>query len=566
MGNILAYICPCCLKRRQIVSCSMDVELTDNLLIEEPAETDLIRADPEHIDDVRINISNLVIQRECKPSDIYDFVNVLGEGAYGTVVKVRHKITDSFRAMKIIKKEQLGVDLEMLESEVRILKLLDHPNIIKIFEFFQDDYNFYIVSELCAQGDLFEKLSKIQTMNEMIVKLIMHQILSAVSYLHSKNVIHGDLKLENILIDSIKFNPRMSFNASAQADIIKLNQERKESRNLKRTTFDNFSKFELKLIDFGCSKIMKQKTKKVTGIIGTSFYVAPEVLAGDYNEKCDMWSCGVLMYILLCGIPPFIGDTDQKVFNEIAKGEFNFNPEEFKNVSNEAKDLIKKLMSYNPLGRLSANEALVHDFFKQDIDPNNIFNENIDSRSVLGNLKQFRSSVKFHQAVTAYITHNFAEKEEISKLRKMFTYLDKNNDGKITKEELLLCYKDTGEFISESEIDGILSSIDNDGDGFIEYEEFIRATLDKKKLFSEVNLKAAFDLFDKDKSDEISCSEIKNIIFGNKELPEGLMKEFLGQINKTETDVINFEEFKILMEKGQSRKSIDYENSITETD
>lgn len=515
----------------------------------------------QKIEDLQINVAKVVVERKCSPSEMYDLIKELGSGTFGKVCKVQHKQSKELRAMKIISKNMVNdkVEYEQIEFEINILKRLDHPNILKLFEFFQDDINYYIVTELCEHGDLFEKLERMKCMNELAVKLLMYQILSSVSYLHSKGVIHGDLKLENILIDSVNYNHRTSFNTSVNIDVKNFLQDRSSNSIKSRTEalkpsskndngyfFKNMSNYEIKIIDFGCSKIFNKKERKLSGIIGTSIYCSPEVLKDEYNEKCDIWACGVIMYMLLSGFAPFDGETEEDIFEKISKGKFTFNFSEFNEVSLDAKDLLIKLLTYDADKRISAKQALSHSFFTGGIKPSDSYRDSVDAR-VLTDLKKIRSSLKFQQAVVTYISHNFADKEEVNKIRKIFKFLDSNGDGVVSKEELLDGYKSLGEEVSEEALDFIIKAIDNDGSGCIEYEEFIRASLDKTKLLTESNLKMAFDLFDIDQSGLISCEEIKQIIFGEKIISEILIDEFLATINKTKCDYLSFEDFKLLM-------------------
>ncbi len=294
---------------------------------------------------------------------------------------------------------------------------------------------------------------------------------------------------------------------------------------------ENFSNFEIKLIDFGCSKIFKKGNRKFQDIIGTLFYIAPEVIKNNYNEKCDLWSCGVIMYFLLVGFPPFFALTDTEVFEQILSADFSFAFAEFENVSESAKDLIKKLLEVNPKKRLSAKEALEHEFF-QEISSNRLNEYNLDF-SVLQNLKKNKIEQKFQQAVVSFLVYNFAKKDEIINLRKLFKTIDFDQDGRISKEELMVAMKKFDNLeITEKEIEEILYVIDSDKSGFLEYEEFIAATINKKGLFTDENLKAAFYLFDQDKNGTISTEEIRNILIGKAtNIPEKVVNDLYKQIN-----------------------------------
>lgn len=499
------------------------------------------KSDVNSFHQVKIKTSQFVFKKEGFPSDYYTKQEILGKGAYGTVCKVLHKSSGQIRSMKIISKSNFSnsYTINYIEDEIKILKNLDHPNIIKIFEFFVDCENFYIVTEYCSEGSLFDKLIQIKYFNEFVVKLLMFQLISAVNYLHSQNVIHGDLKLENILIDSLILRKKLSFVSSIKKDGLDLIESL-------QTKCENFSKFEIKLIDFGCSKIFTQSQKRFSDIIGTVFYVAPEVLANDYSEKSDIWSCGVIMYLLLCGRMPFTGETDEDIADNITRGEFNFEHKEFDKVSCHAKDLIEKMLTYNQNERPSASQILNHPFFNFGFDRNNLYNDEIDSEIILTKLKKLSACSKFQQAVLTFITHNFVEKDEVLNLKKIFKLIDTNSDGKISREELLWSYYEIGINIKNQELEDIIKIIDDDNNGYIEYEEFLRATVDKKTLLSEINLKQAFDLFDEDKSGIISFNEIKNIIGAEGKISDEVITQILKEINK-ESGEITYDEFKELM-------------------
>ena len=263
--------------------------------------------------DFKIKEGMLVKETKADPYSIYDNLSVIGEGAFGKVEKVQHKKSKEIRAMKIIHKEriQLGSEEEQdLINEINIVKTLDHPNIMKVFEYFNDSNCLYIVSELLSGGELFDKIQENKFFKEEVCAYLMKQIFSAVNFCHEKNIIHRDLKPENVLIESEE-------------------EARKEF-------------FTIKLIDFGtCGKI--KKGQKMDEQVGTPYYTAPEVLNNDYNEKCDLWSCGVILYLMLCGKHPFNGNDDNEIYDEIKRCNIEFNDEEWDTISNEAKDLIKKL-------------------------------------------------------------------------------------------------------------------------------------------------------------------------------------------------------------------------------
>ena len=525
-----------------------------------------------------ISTLNVIRKKEGDPLSNYEVIKTLGNGTYGNVYKVIHKTTGNVRAMKIIPKNNLkaGFTESEIETEITILKNLDHPKIIKIYEFYNDNDNYYLINEYCSEGDLAEKLHLMKFFPECIVKVLMFQIFSAVAYLHSRRIFHGDLKLENIMIDSSlpssgqKKERKNSFISSIKEDAQSINENFMRSHTVsfdqregieinpnqnilikspekKKLKYSKMKNFDLKLIDFGCSKIFTKYKSDFEDVIGTLLYCSPEVLKNNYNEKCDIWSCGVIMYALLSGDFPFIGKNEKEVIQKILNGKLEFTSPQFFSVSDQAKDLIEKCLEYNKNKRISITDALKHPFFTEDLDPLNIFQENIDNKEVLYQLKSFSKQSKFYQAVLAFLSHNFAGKDYLDRLKKIFFSIDLNLDGKISRDELLYAYRSSGIDIEENQIQEIMESIDFDNNGFIEYEEFIRVTLPKKHLFKEENLKTAFDLFDLDKNGRISLNELKEVLSLGGNVEESVIRELMKEIQQSDKEDITFKKFKKIM-------------------
>jgi len=260
-------------------------------------------------DNIIISKENLISHKKGKISKEYTLGKTIGEGSFGQVRLAIHKPTKQMRAVKILKKA--NINMKSLVNEISILSKLSHPSIMQIFEIFEDKINIYIVSEYCKGGELFDIISEKGSFSEKEACIVMKQIMSGICYCHQKRIVHRDLKPENILMDG-------------------------DSNDL-----------SLKIIDWGCAKTIKKK-ERLHKADGTAYYIAPEVLKGDYDEKCDIWSCGVIFYILLCGYPPFNAETDEEIFSAVLKGEFVFPEEEWNSVSEEAKNLIKKMLVLDP--------------------------------------------------------------------------------------------------------------------------------------------------------------------------------------------------------------------------
>lgn len=222
----------------------------------------------------------------------YIFEKIINSDHTGLVRLASHKISGQKRAIKTIQKDTISNDMKLRArffTEVDILRSADHPNIIRLYEFYEDITHFHLVTEYVPGGELFDYIIKSKMLSEPIAAHFMRQLLSAVAYCHSNNIVHRDLKPENLLIDV------QSVGAT------------------------------LKVIDFGLSAFLESSKEKLTKKFGTSYYMAPEVLRKDYNEKCDIWSCGVILYILLSGKQPFNGISSRQIVRRVQQGQFSFN-------------------------------------------------------------------------------------------------------------------------------------------------------------------------------------------------------------------------------------------------
>ena len=516
----------------------------------------------EDIDNIKVDSNVLFMQRHQSPWKFYEELEELGSGFYGVVKKVRLiKNPEIIRAMKIIPEENIlqGEGASLID-EIEILKNLQHPNIMKVYESFVDNHNYYIVSELCDQGHLLSKLEKLGKMDQIVVKFLMDQIFNAVAYLHSKNIMHGDLKLENVLLYTASkrggkrftlINQDFNEDESLTEDINKNFRKRQTSSKSKNYIKDMMN-YEIKLIDFGCSKyfVRNNKKKKLSGIIGTSIYCSPEVVDNLYDERCDEWSCGVLMYILLCGEPPFYGDTEEEIFDKVKKCEYSFSNPAFKKVSKNCKDLIRRLLEPKKQYRIKAKEALRHPFFTENFDPNSAMTENTD----LNYLKQFINPIgyisKFHEAIIAFLCVNFISVDEENNLRKLFRYMDKEGKNAVGKEDLKLSLEEIDIKISDEELDKIFDTVDENGTGLIEYNEFIRNACDIKALLSESNLKNVFHAICGDKN-LMSGEDIKRFIFHDAKINEQALNEYFDSFGMKYENSISFDEFYRMIKKNK---------------
>lgn len=498
--------------------------------------------------DIIIKTDTLVRSYNFSPYQIYEELAILGEGTFGLVKKVcliNNKKT--IRAMKIISKKNIvkGQSTKLFE-EIEILRRLEHPNIMKIYEYFIDDKNIYIITEFCDEGDLLGKITKLISMSELVVKYLMGQILDALAYLHANRIFHGDIKLENIMLYKTSRRKIKRFtviNKDLNSDVNL--QNKLDNVNGQTSDYvEDMSNYEIKLIDFGCSKYLnKKKNKLLSGIVGTSLYCSPEVIDNSYDEKSDEWSCGVLMYILLYGDRPFAGESEEEIFENIKN--YNIDFDKLENVSENCMDLMKKLLNPKKQYRITALEALKHPFFTNKLNPKNILTHHKDL-SILNRFKKIKKyPTILHKKVVAHCCFHYISQEEEKKLKELFLFLDKNNETKLREKDFIEGFEKAKISISPLEIKNLMNILDSDGSGTIEYQEFLRAFCDKDLLLNDVNLKTIFEIIDKDKKGYINIKDIKNFIVGNdkNKLKEDAMKKLSKKIGVENNSKINFEQF-----------------------
>ena len=272
------------------------------------------------LDDLQTSQKDFVLEYESMAAFLKNYEvsdKVLGTGAFGMVKKATKRTSGEVRAVKMIDKLQLDQQEKIsLKYEIDILKNVTHPNILRLYEVYENKSQIYMVTELCDGCELFDEISKRETFSEIEAALVTKQVLQAIAYCHGQNIAHRDLKPENILID-IK------------------------------------NRGTIKVIDFGTSHHFDSSNNVMHQLYGTPYYIAPEVLTGSYTEACDVWSIGVIVYIMLCGRPPFTGNSEDDILNKVRRGEWVFG-HDFEKVSQEGKDFITKLMCKNVERRLTA--------------------------------------------------------------------------------------------------------------------------------------------------------------------------------------------------------------------
>ena len=471
---------------------------------------------------IPINQENLIWGKKGLPQSNYVRGKSLGKGAYGNVYESRNPTFNNKVAMKIIDKNKIELDEinDDIKREINILKKLSHPNIVKIYEFYESDNCFYIINEYCKGGQLYEYLTKNKLTEEQLC-VIFYQVFSGLIYLHEHSILHGDLKPENILISSVE-------------------------KDLE--TNEDFA--WIKIIDFGTAKIFKKQIKKGENIEGTLYYIAPEVFSGNidiYDEKSDIWSIGIILYRALTRKYPFIGRNEDETISFIIDKDHDCNNELLLGHSNEIQDLIKKLLKKDPNERPSAKEALNHEWFKK-FNPRRLFTnfKKEEMKPFIDNLCNF-SFTKIHQLVIAFLVHNLPETESSQKILKLFRYFNESGNCELSKEELKKGLKEFKEGIEiDDKLDNIFKELDGDKNGFIEFEEFLRACIDKKEILNDKYLNYAFRFLDKQNKKLLSPQQIISAFFSeeNNNALKETMNKILSKNDYDKNGLISFEEFK----------------------
>lgn len=455
--------------------------------------------------------------------DYYDVhTKSLGKGSYGSVVSAKDLRTGAARAVKVVYKPKIE-NITRLKREILIMKRLDHPNIIRLFEVFEDEKDLFLVMELCTGGELFDRIVKSGHFSERYAASVMKQILSAVAYCHANDVMHRDLKPENVLYT------------------------------------DTSPLSALKVIDWGFAAKCT-KNHKFSSVVGTPYYVAPEVLFGNYDKQCDLWSAGVILYILLSGFPPFHGKDNKEILRKVKIGEFAFETKYWGKVSEHAKNLIRGLMTFEPRKRLAAPDALQHPWI-QYYSQAALSQDSPLTTKLGGDLfekfRDFQRHIKLKKLALTVVAYQMNEKD-IGKLHEVFSALDKNGDGVLTIGEVSTGLSNMNVRYGD-EIVEILEELDTDGNGTIDYTEFIAASIDHKLYEQESVCKAAFRVFDLDGDGKITIDEMHQVLemnFVQEAFSREMIEEIINEVDTNNDGSIDFDEF-LKMMKGNQKKKLD---------
>ena len=385
----------------------------------------------------------------------YEFISMLGNGAYGKVRLYRDRnYKELLFAIKTLKKEGIPqYQFNLLKSEVNILSNLDHPNIVKYFGVFEDDYYVHIVMEYLKGYDLYKiiSLKKYTGFDEKDMCEIIQQLLKALTFIHSQSIIHRDIKPENILFANKR----------------------------------NYS--TLKLIDFGLATYSKKDTKSV----GTPYYMSPEMIDGHSVPQSDIWSVGIIVYLMLTGKYAFEAKNGENLYEKIKNNEIDMEPLNESECSEEAKDFIVKCLKKNYQERMTTSQCLDHAWITKFCIKKN---SNLLNGETVDTLLDFAKKNALQKEIYYFIA-KISTENDLNKLKQFFNQLDVDNSGTLTIEEVEKAFKEIDIGITEDELKQIWEGLDFHKDGQVNYSEFLAAMVSSYNFQKEEKLWSVFNLF-----------------------------------------------------------------------
>ncbi|KAI8528958.1 hypothetical protein RHMOL_Rhmol12G0188700 [Rhododendron molle] len=421
-------------------------------------------------------------------TDKYILGRELGRGEFGVTYLCTDRETREALACKSISKKKLrtAVDIEDVRREVQIMSCLpDHPNIVRLRATYEDNEAVHLVMELCEGGELFDRIVA-----------------------------------------------RGHYSERAAAGVARTVAEVRISCS--------------KGIDLVGVSVFFRRGERFSEIVGSPYYMAPEVLKRNYGPEVDIWSAGVVLYILLCGVPPFWAETEQGVALAILRGVIDFKREPWPQISDSAKTLVRQMLEPNPRKRLTAQQVLEHPW---------ILNAKKASNVPLGDivrtrLKQFSVMNRFKKKALRVIAEHLSV-EEVEVIRDMFTLMDTDNDGKVTYEELRAGLRKVGSQLAEPEMKLLMDVADVDGNGVLDYGEFVAVTIHLQRMEDDAHFRRAFMYFDKDGSGYIELDELQEALADESGVTDAdVVNEIMREVDADKDGQISYDEFVAMMKAG----------------
>ncbi|KAG1368809.1 calcium-dependent protein kinase 10 [Cocos nucifera] len=444
--------------------------------------------------------------------DKYVLGRELGRGEFGVTYLCTDKETREQLACKSISKRKLrtAVDVEDVRREVAIMSTLpDHPNVVRLRAAYEDAEAVHLVMELCEGGELFDRIVARGHYSERAAAAVARTVAEVVKMCHENGVMHRDLKPENFLYAHKKENS------------------------------------PLKAIDFGLS-IFFRPGERFSEIVGSPYYMAPEVLKRNYGPEVDIWSAGVILYILLCGVPPFWAETEQGVAQAILRGVIDFQREPWPQISDSARSLVGQMLEPDPKRRLTAQQVLEHPWLQNAKKAPNVPLGDI----VRARLKQFSVMNRFKKKAMRVIAEHLSI-EEVEVIREMFKLMDTDNNGKVTFEELKAGLQKVGSQLAEPEMKMLMDAADVDGNGVLDYGEFVAVIIHLQRLSNDGHLRRAFVFFDKDSSGYIELDELREALTDDSgQTDTEAVNDILREVDTDKDGRISYEEFVAMMKAG----------------
>lgn len=446
-------------------------------------------------------------------TDVYELPSdrVLGRGSYGTVSLAIHRSTREEYACKVLDVNRVGPQyVDKLHAEISSMRQLDHPNILRLREVFFGRRKIYLIMDLCNGGELFELVNtSIEHRTEACATRFMAEMFSAVQYLHNNGVVHRDLKLENWL-------------------------------------FENEPGSHLKLIDFGLARHFRGH-ERIHGAVGSMYYVAPEVLRGSYDARCDLWSLGVIAYMLVSGAPPFWGKDDRDIRRNILSGRWEFPPHFFAGVSLKAKDFIARLLTHDPDRRMTSQEALNHPWLAQDGTREISLLPRWQREELLGSLRGFTDTSALQKVVLAVVAFHLTP-PRVAQMRDLFAYIDTDRSGTISFAELAHAVQTLSDVSEPTRSDrtdthlrALFNAINISRSAEINFTEFLAATLWQRIQLDEEHVRHVFDTLDIDGTERLNATSVKSLV--GMDFDDDEVAELIAQADADGDGELDYEDF-----------------------